>query len=128
MIRASVVICSHNPRPDYLGSAIDALRNQTLPKKQWELILVDNASEQPLSEAWDLSWHPSARHIRETELGIAIARQRGIKESTAELIVFVDDDNVLAPDYLSAVINICEQWPQLGVWGGSIAPKFEVEP
>jgi len=128
MIDASVVICSHNPRPQYLRRVLEALRNQTLPKAQWELLLVDNASEEPLATAWDLSWHPSARHIREANLGIAVARQRGIKESSTELVVFVDDDNVLAADYLSEATKIEKEWPQLGVWGGSIVPEFEVQP
>jgi glycosyltransferase involved in cell wall biosynthesis len=128
MIKASVVVCSHNPRAQYLRRVLDSLRSQTLPIEQWELIFVDNASKESLAAAWDLSWHPSARHIQETELGIAIARQRGIRESTADLIVFVDDDNVLAPDYLSEAVKISQQWPQLGVWGGSIAAEFEAQP
>src|ERR1700746_4111324 len=104
MVTASVVICSHNPRPQYLRRVLDALRNQTLPKERWELLLVDNASTDSLATAWDLSWHRLGRHIRERELGIARARLRGIKATQTELIVFVDDDNVLAPDYLSEAI------------------------
>jgi glycosyltransferase involved in cell wall biosynthesis len=128
MIDASVVICSHNPRSQYLRRVLEALRNQTLPKERWELLLVDNASQEPLVTAWDLTWHPSAKHIREHELGIAVARQRGMKEASTDLIVFVDDDNVLAPDYLSQAIKIGKEWPQLGVWGGSIVPEFELQP
>ena len=67
----SVVICTHNPRPDYLRRTLDALKTQTLPQEQWELLLVDNASEKALTGVWDLSWHPRARHIRENELGLA---------------------------------------------------------
>jgi hypothetical protein len=48
-----------------LRRVLDALKAQTLPKEQWELLLIDNASKEPLAESWDLSWHPHARHIRE---------------------------------------------------------------
>lgn len=128
MLQISVVICTHNPRPDYLIQVLDALKAQTLPKEQWELLLVDNASREPLAGKWDLSWHPQARHVHEDELGLTHARLRGIKESKYDLLVFVDDDNVLAPDYLSTAVMIASAYPQLGVWGGAVLPQFECSP
>src|ERR1022692_4717847 len=99
-MKFSVIICTHNPRPDYLRRTLDALKAQTLPKEQWELLLIDNASKEPLADTWDLSWHPQARHIREEALGLTRARLCGISQSKGELLVFVDDDNVLSADYL----------------------------
>ncbi len=128
-LEASVVLCTHNPRKAYLARVFEALKAQTVPAQNWELIVVDNASDQPLAELWDLSWHPAARHIREPRLGVAYARQRGIVESRAPLIIFVDDDNVFAPDYLERALRIAETYGNLDVWGsGSISPEFEVEP
>ena len=124
----SVIICTHNPRADYLQRVLDALKVQTLPKTQWEFLLIDNASEARLSEKWDLSWHPRARHVREDQLGLTTARIRGVKESNGELLVFVDDDNILSSDYLEQALNIARAFPQLGVWGGSIKGVFETEP
>ena len=124
----SVIICSHNPKSEYLHRVLEALGAQTLTPELWELLLVDNASTEPLSGSWDLSWHPLARHIREDELGLAPARVRGIAEAKGDLIVFVDDDNVLTPDYLAEALRIAREWPMLGAWGGSIIPEFEVEP
>ena len=129
MIKISVIICSHNPRADYLRRVLEALRNQSLPKSQWELLLIDNASKERLDSAWDISWHPNARHIFEGELGLAHARQRGMHESSAELLVFVDDDNVLTLNYLAEAVRISDEWPRLGVWGsGATSLEFEVEP
>jgi glycosyltransferase involved in cell wall biosynthesis len=124
----SAVICSHNPRPDYLRRVLNALADQTLPLGRWELLLVDNASQQPLAAAWDISWHPNGRHIREDELGLTPARLRGIAEARAALLVLVDDDNVLARDYLERALSVSEQWPILGTWGGQILPEFEQMP
>ena len=95
MLDASVIICTHNPRSDYFARVLDALRNQTLLFNKWELLIVDNASRIPLSSTCDISWHPTARHILERELGVAYARRLGIQEASADLIVFDDDDNVL---------------------------------
>lgn len=129
MVDVSVIICSHNPRPHYLGRVIEALHNQSLPYERWELLLVDNASEQALAPLWDISWHPNARHIREEELGVAAARRRGINEAAADLLVFVDDDNVLADDYVVQAMKIRQDWPMLGTWGsGTILPEFERQP
>ena len=116
MISISVIICAHNPRPDFFCHVLEALRNQTLPLIQWELLLVDNASKESLQAAWDISWHPNGTHITESKLGLAHARQTGMVEASADLLVFVDDDNVLAPDYLSEVIRIGQEWPRLEVW------------
>jgi glycosyltransferase involved in cell wall biosynthesis len=124
----SVIICTHNPRPDYLGRVLEALKVQTLSGEQWELLLVDNASKEPLSNTWDLSWHPHSRHIREDELGLTPARLRGIAESKGDLLVFVDDDNVLREDYLQQALTIGKERPYLGAWGGSCRGEFESKP
>src|ERR1700751_3455833 len=100
MLDASVIICAHNPRADYFTRVLDGLRNQTLPLHKWELLIVDNASRVPLASICDISWPPPARHILERELGVAYARRRGFQEASADLIIFVDDDNVLDENYL----------------------------
>jgi hypothetical protein len=47
----SVIICTHNPRMDYLARALAALKEQTLPKELWELLLASMLAFQP----WPLS-------------------------------------------------------------------------
>jgi glycosyltransferase involved in cell wall biosynthesis len=129
MLDASVIICTHNPRSNYFTRVLDGLRNQTLPSRKWELLIIDNASRVPLASTCDISWHPTARHILERELGVAYARRRGFQEASADLIIFVDDDNVLDENYLAEAIKIGQEWPSLGVWGsGCIRGEFEVEP
>jgi len=124
-MRISVIICTFNPREDYLRRVLDGLRAQTLPQEQWELLLIDNASQPPVMDGFDLSWHPHARHVREEELGLTPARLRGIRESQADILVFADDDTVLAPDYLKQALLVGQQWPFVGVWGGSCVPEYE---
>ncbi|MEH2146751.1 glycosyltransferase [Nostoc sp.] len=124
----SVIICSHNPRHNYIVRVIDALKSQTLSKELWELLLVDNSSEKFLSEEIDLSWHPKSYCIREEQLGLTPARLRGIKEAVAENLVFVDDDNVLDLNYLEVGLGISKDYPFIGAWGGQIRPEFEVQP
>lgn len=126
--RLSIIICTHNPREQYLKRVLSALEEQTLPVSEWELIVVDNASSSPLADLFDLSWHPAARHVREEELGLTPARLRGIAKARGDVIVFVDDDNVLSKTYLAEAVSIGERYPFLGAWGGSIDLEFEVPP
>lgn len=128
MIVISVIVCTHNPRHDYLDKVLQALKFQTLLREEWELLLIDNASNQMLSSEVDISWHSNGRHIREEQLGLTPARLRGIKEAVAETLVFVDDDNVLDIDYLEEALQISKNWPLLGAWGGQIKPEFEKSP
>src|SRR5215471_1137454 len=125
----SVILCTHNPRPEYLGRVLASLRRQTLPAKEWELLLIDNASNRPLAQTVDISWHSRGRHIREDKLGLTTARLRGIQEASGELLVFVDDDNLLVPDYLVQATVISARRSDLGVFGaGILKPEFEVQP
>ena len=122
----SVVLCTHNPRQDYLSRTVDALRGQTLGCDQWELLIIDNGSTPPIAP--NLSWHPSGRLFREESIGLTYARICGIEHAYADLLIFVDDDNLLAPDYLARVLEIARKWTILGVWGAQCWPDFERTP
>jgi glycosyltransferase involved in cell wall biosynthesis len=124
----SVVICTHNPRYDYLDRVLAALRAQTFDKSEWELLLVDNHSTESLASKWDITWNPLGRHIRESQVGLTNARLCGIREAAADLLVFVDDDNLLSPNYLEDCLEIANDFPQLGAWGGNVSGSFEVPP
>jgi len=128
MLLVSVVICAHNPRKDFLRRVLEALRAQTLPKEQWELLLIDNASTERLAETTELAWHPAGRVVREETVGLTPARLKGIHEAKSDLLVFVDDDNALAADYLEHALRLSRDWPMLGAWGGSATPSFETKP
>jgi glycosyltransferase involved in cell wall biosynthesis len=127
-MRIGVIICTHNARPDYFVRCLAALRSQTHPVGVWDLLIVDNLSDQPVASRIDLSWHPNARVTCESTLGLTPARLRGIRQSRADLLVFVDDDNVLAPDYLERAVGIANEYPFLGAWSGQCLPEFDCAP
>lgn len=82
----------------------------------------------PSTAHLDLSWHENARIVREEKLGLTFARLRGFAEAKGELIVMVDDDNVLNPDYLANAVKIAEEHKELGAFGGKCLPEFETQP
>lgn len=124
----SVVVCTRNPRVDFLTRALKGLADQTLSQERWELVLVDNGSTDPLAGRVDLSFHPGARVVREEQTGLAHARVRGLRETSGETLIYVDDDNVLDCDYLAGVQEISRQWPMIGAWGGQTIPEWEEMP
>ena len=125
MIKISVIICSHNPREVFLQRTLEALKSQSLPLEDWELLVIDNASDVPLRDRFALSWHPLARHLSEPRLGKLNAWLLGIREARGEFLIFVDDDNLLAKDYLEQALKIGRDRPHIGAWGGNIAPELE---
>lgn len=127
-VRCSVVICSHNPRRHVLERALEALRSQDLNLASWELVVIDNNSDPHIRDWLDLSWHPNSRIVEEKQPGLTPARVCGIRASVAPMLVFVDDDNLLAPDYLSAAVAIADGYPFLGAWGGSSRGELEEPP
>ena len=124
----SVITCSHNPRADYLARVLVALDAQTLDRDRWEFIVIDSGSSDPLDGRVELSGHPRSKIVREDESGLTRARLRGIAESTGDLLVFVDDDNELDPDFLEQALRIYESRPEIGAWSGASRPGFEEPP
>jgi glycosyltransferase involved in cell wall biosynthesis len=122
----SLVVPTHSPNPGRLQRTLAGLRGQTLPLGRWELVVVDNRSPEPV--AVDLSWHSAGRVVREERLGLTNARLAGAAATQGELLVFVDDDNVLAPTYLAAAEDLFERYPQLGAAGGKSTPEWETPP
>ena len=128
ILQVSVILCTHNPKPDLLSEVLRHLKNQTLSKDRWELIIVDNCSNPPLHLSAEQSWHSNLQHLSEKKLGQIFARITGIQAAKGKLIVFVDDDNLLQPDYLEVALSIAADHPFLGAFGGSCEGLFAHPP
>lgn len=122
----SVVVCTYNPSDDVLVRVLDAIREQDLDQSAWELIVVDNNSHPPVSTRPCIAAR-GVRVITESEQGLSKARECGLRNSRGSILVFVDDDNVLAADYLSQVAAIFTD-PTIGVVSGAVEPEYEQEP
>jgi glycosyltransferase involved in cell wall biosynthesis len=128
MIPLSVIICTYNPKREFLVRVLAALRRQTLPLADWELLVVDNNSTPPIRDWLTLEWHPAAQIIEQPRPGLTHARLAGGHRAKADLLVLVDDDNVLAENYLAQALQIAADHPHLGAWGGNCVPEFEIPP
>jgi glycosyltransferase involved in cell wall biosynthesis len=113
-----------------LHRTLGALARQTLPFDDWEIILVDNASQPPLTPEVVGKGRRlvNMRIIREARLGLTYGRLAGVEQSRGEIVVFVDDDNLLETDYLARACEIFARHSGLGFGGGDSCAEWEVSP
>jgi GT2 family glycosyltransferase len=124
MPAATVVICTHD-RAAILGRAVEAAMAQAVGLHA-EVLVVDNASTdgtEALVRELQVRLGPRLRLTRETELGLSVARNRGLADATGEVAVFLDDDAVPRPGWLAAVIAPFRHRPVAGA-GGRIVVAF----
>jgi glycosyltransferase involved in cell wall biosynthesis len=92
----SVVIPTYE-RPDRLARALTALSSQTFP--DFEVVVVDQ-SHPPVQVPAKLQNAMRVKYIHSTELGPALARNKGWKSAAGLVIAFTDDDCIPEPDWL----------------------------
>jgi glycosyltransferase involved in cell wall biosynthesis len=78
----------------FLGDALDSARAQT--HEPIEVVVVDDGS--PDDVAAVVARYPGVRLIRQTNQGLAAARNTGLEASTGAFVTFLDADDVLYPD------------------------------
>jgi glycosyltransferase involved in cell wall biosynthesis len=128
MPKATVVICTHN-RARILGRAVGAALEQA-EATDAEVLIVDNAStdDTPAVLA-DLMRRagPALRTVREPELGLSAARNRGLAEARGAVAIFLDDDAVPRPGWAAAVLEAF-RGESVACAGGPIRLHFPTPP
>jgi glycosyltransferase involved in cell wall biosynthesis len=110
----SVIIPTYNCG-EYIVEAIDSILNQTY--KNYEIIVVDDGSTDETKKRLEKYNNKEITYIYQENKGISVARNRGIKASTGELIAFLDADDMWLPEKLERQINIFKNFPQTGLLG-----------
>ena len=95
----SVIIPTFN-RSNSLRELLDSLAKQTYPPEQFEVIVVDDGSTDDTSSVEALDFPFTMRYFRQANGGDAAARNLAVQESQADMLVFLDDDMLVEPDYL----------------------------
>lgn len=132
-ISLSLVICTYN-RDKYLPEALESIRQQTIDSNAFQLIIVDNSSTDNtalISKNFIVA-NPqlNIKYAFETNKGLSFARNRGIQEADAPIISYVDDDAILSPGFLNAMLDFFVSYPKAIGAGGKVIPKYEngIEP
>lgn len=103
-LEATVILPTHNRMP-ILKSCLSHLMNQTV--NGFEVILIDDCSTDGTYEYIKGTNYPNLHYIPlEKQRGPYYARNIGIKEGKGEIIIFIDSDVIVFPDFIEDHIKI----------------------
>src|SRR5262249_1642185 len=111
-LRATCIITNYNYGA-YLQETVGSALAQTTPFD--EIIIVDDASTDDSSEVLaKLSARDSVLKIihKQVNAGQLAAFETGVKESTGDILFFLDGDDVYSPDYVGIALELYEKIPQ----------------
>lgn len=111
-MKVSVVIPAYNEEK-YIGKTLDSLKNQIY--KDYEIIVSDGGSTDKTGEIVKKYGYKFIIHKNQT---IPFARQKGIEDSTGEIIVGCDADTIYPPDHLAKIILDFDKDPNIVAVGG----------
>jgi hypothetical protein len=92
----------------FLSEAIESVLTQTLPAH--EIIVIDDGSTDGTREV--ALRYPGVRYVHQVNSGSAVARNKGIAESTGSYLVFLDADDRLLKDALEVGVNDLNRHPE----------------
>jgi len=125
-VRLSIVICTYN-REKYIAESIESTLNQTAPRDTYQVIVVNNNSPDNTDAICRKMLNDGHQfdYFIEMNQGNSYARNRGITESLGDIVVFIDDDATMEPDYVKNLLSFYEQHPKVDAVGGKIIPRYE---
>ena len=105
-IKISVIVAAYNAQ-EYIGRCLRSLISQTISKDKYEIIVVNDGSEDKTDYALSLFQKPTDTLIKviknERNLGLPASLNKGINISQGDLIVRVDSDDYVNSNFLDAL-------------------------
>jgi glycosyltransferase involved in cell wall biosynthesis len=113
----SVVICTRH-RPDELRNCLQGISRLT-PGPD-EILVIDNSEGDPETE--NVARAYGVRYLVERGSGLSYARNRGLAESTSEIVVYIDDDAVPDEHWLEQIVAPFAD-PKMAMVSGEVEPE-----
>lgn len=111
----TIVICCHNSGSKILPTLRHLQQQEaTFP---WEVIVVNNNSTDDTVSIVRQAWN-EVKVVDEKQPGLRHARETGIRHAQYDFIVFCDDDNHLAKDYIDKVFTTFSSDDSIALIGG----------
>jgi O-antigen biosynthesis protein len=111
-----IIICIHNALED-VRTCINSVVAHTMPP--YRLILIDDGSDAPTRDyvAECTSQHQALLLRNEHARGYTYAANQGLRASTAEIVVLLNSDTIVAPQWLQGLRCCAESDPLIGIVG-----------
>lgn len=117
MPKISVVMPTHNPRPEWLVEAIESVRSQIY--SEWELCIADDASSdlttRPILERYAHEDKRIKVVFREQNGHISAASNSALELATGDWVALLDHDDLLTEHALVLVADAINRHPSAGV-------------
>lgn len=107
-VAISVIIPLYN-KEKYISRCLNSVFSQTY--KNFEVIVVDDGSTDGGPDIVRRYNDPRLRLIKQENAGPGAARNRGIRESKAALLAFIDADDEWLPEFLEVCHDLLERHP-----------------
>jgi len=113
-----MAICTYEPKPTDLVRAISSCLNQKGVKAESRrIVVIDNGSEE--TDVPALVADLDVEVVREPRVGLAYARIAATEAvQNEQLVVFVDDDIELSPNFVASALRLYRENPNLGAFAG----------
>jgi glycosyltransferase involved in cell wall biosynthesis len=123
-IKVSVIIPTFNRKVSLIRT-LDSLFNQTFPKENFEIIIVDDGSTDGTEKLIHKIkiYHQNLSYLRQKNKGAASARNLGILNAEGQFIGFTDDDCTLNPNWIALAVESLEKNEFSGVQGITLPEK-----
>ncbi|MCR4660240.1 MAG: glycosyltransferase family 2 protein [Bacteroidales bacterium] len=122
----SVIICTYN-RGRYIYNVLQSIAIGSW--QDYEIVLVNNNStDNTDSECRRFcSDYPDVRfnYYHEPNQGLSYARNCGINNAKGDVLVYVDDDALVNPEYLATYAAFFAAHPEAQAAGGPILPQYD---
>ncbi len=109
-----------------LKICLEALENQTYPKHLYEIIVVNNASDQDEDIEGVVAQFQQTFSAYESLIGSYAARNKGISLAKGEVIAFTDADCIPASDWIEKGVKHLLQTSDCGLVAGKIETIFKI--
>ncbi len=123
-MKVSVIIPTRN-RADLLEVTLQSLVEQTMPIKDFEVIVVDNGSTDNTPEvATRFKSLLQVKYVYEKQPGLHRGRHAGWQNARSNYLAFADDDIRAFPSWLESIYSVFEKHPKAALVGGKNLPEF----
>lgn len=125
---ASVIIPTYK-RSTFLVDALQSLAKQDFPRGAFEVVIVDNAETptEELQKQYNGCYDLTLRYVHEPINGLHHARHTGGRKAHGDILVFIDDDVICPPGWLSAMIAPFDD-KKVAMVAGKVILRYESPP
>lgn len=114
----SVVMATRNRADYYLPRALASVSSQSYPR--WELLVVDDGSDDETPTVLGELEDERIQCCRTEHSGLAAARNRALADANGDVVAYLDDDNILHPDWLRSIVWAFTECPDVDIVYGAM--------